>query len=60
MLIFRKIIIAANYIDPDDSDSKESDCNMGELGSVPGSERSPGEENDYPLQYCYLENSKKR
>ena len=36
---------------------KESDCNVGDLGSVPGLERSPGEEKGYPLQYSALENS---
>ena len=30
---------------------KESDCNVGDLGSVPGLERSPGEGNGNPLQY---------
>ena len=29
------------------SDSKESACNIGELGSIPGSGRSPGEGNGY-------------
>ena len=41
---------------PDDSDGKESACSAGDSGSVPGSGRSPGEGNDYPLQYCCLEN----
>ena len=36
--------------------SKESACNSGDLGSIPGSGRSPGEENDNPLQYSCLEN----
>ena len=36
---------------------KESTCNAGDLGSIPGSGRSPGEGNDYPLQYSGLENS---
>ena len=36
---------------------KESTCNVGDLGSIPGSGRSPGEGNDYPLQYSGLENS---
>ena len=40
-----------------DSDGKKSACNAGELGSTPGSERSPGEGNGYPLQYSCLENS---
>ena len=34
----------------------ESACNAGDPGSIPGSGRSPGEGNDYPLQYCYLGN----
>ena len=36
---------------------KESTCNVGNLGSIPGLERSPGEGNGYPLQYSGLENS---
>ena len=43
-----------------DSDSKESACNVGDLGSVPGLGRSPGEGNGYPLQYSHLENSMDR
>ena len=31
------------------SDGKESACNVGDLGSIPGLERSPGEGNGYPL-----------
>ena len=42
---------------PGGSDSKESTCNVGDLGSVPGSGRSPGEGNGNPLQYSCLENS---
>ena len=30
---------------------------MGDLGSIPGLGRAPGEENGYPLQYSSLENS---
>ena len=37
------------------SDGKESGCNVGDLGSIPGLGRSPGEENGYPLQYSCLE-----
>ena len=33
------------------SDGKESACNTGDLGSIPGWERSPGQGNGYPLQY---------
>ena len=39
------------------SDGKDSACNVGDLGSIPGSGRSPGEEKGYPLQYPGLENS---
>ena len=39
-----------------DSDSKESACNARDPGSIPGSGRSPGRGNGYPLQYSYLEN----
>ena len=38
------------------SESKESACNAGDLGSIPGLGRSPGEGNGYPLQYSCLEN----
>ena len=43
---------------PGDSVGKESACNAGVLGSIPGMGRSPGEGNGYPLQYTGLENSK--
>ena len=42
---------------PGGSDGKESACNVGDLGSIPGLGRSPGEGNGYPLQYSGLENS---
>ena len=38
------------------SDCKESACNAGDPGSIPGLGRSPGEGNGYPLQYSCLEN----
>ena len=38
------------------SDHKESACNAGDLGSISGSGRSPGEGNGNPLQYSCLEN----
>ena len=41
---------------PCGSDSEESARNAGDLGSVPGLGRSPGEGNGYPLQYSCLEN----
>ena len=39
------------------SAGKESTCNAGDLGSIPGLGRSPGEGKGYPLQYSGLENS---
>ena len=42
------------------SDGKESACNSGGPGSIPGLRRSPGEWNGYPLQYSCLENSMHR
>ena len=39
---------------------KESSCNVGDPGSVPGSGRSPGKRNGYPIQYSCLENSTDR
>ena len=41
---------------PGGSDGKESAYNSGDLGSIPGLERSPGEGNGNPLQYSCLEN----
>ena len=42
---------------PDGSAGKESACNEGDLVSVPGLGRSPGEGKDYPLQCSGLENA---
>ena len=39
-----------------DSDGKESSCNVGDLGSIPGSGRSPGGGTDNQLQYSCLKN----
>ena len=41
---------------PGISASKESNCNAGDLGSIPGSGRSPGEGNVNRLQHSCLEN----
>ena len=41
---------------PGGSEVKASACIAGDLGSIPGSGRSPGEGNGNPLQYSYLEN----
>ena len=45
---------------PGSSDGKESTCNAGDPDSIPGSGRSLGEGNGYPLQYSCLENSTDR
>ena len=42
---------------PGSSAGKESACNAGDLGSIPGLGRSPGERKGYLLQYSGLENS---
>ena len=42
----------------DSSVGKQSACNAGDPGSIPGLGRSPGEGNGYPLQYSGLENSR--
>ena len=41
---------------PGGSEVKASTCNVGDLGSIPGLGRSPGERNGNPLQYSCLEN----
>ena len=41
---------------PCGSDGKESTCNAGDLGSIAGLGRSPGEGKGYPFQYSGLEN----
>ena len=41
---------------PDGSDGKESTCNAGEVGLIPGLGRSPEEGHGYPLHYFFLEN----
>ena len=42
---------------PCGSAGKESTCNVGDLASIPGLGRSPGEEKGYPLQYSGLSTS---
>ena len=41
---------------PGGSAGKESACSVGDLGSIPGLGRSPGEGKGYPIQYSGLEN----
>ena len=50
-----KIIIFVGF--PGGSDGKESACNAGDMGSIPGLGRSPEEGKGYPLQYSDLQNS---
>ena len=45
---------------PGGSGGKESTCNAGDLGLIPGSEGSPGEGNGNPLQYSCLKNPMNR
>ena len=54
VLQLKKIYIYIVF--PSGSEGKESACNMGDLGSIPGSGRSPGEGNGNLLQYSCLEN----
>ena len=49
--------VKLKYYFPPGSGGKESTCNEGDLGLIPGLERSPGEGNSYPFQYSGLENS---
>ena len=49
-------VVRNSWVFPGGSDSKESTCNAGDLGPIPGSGRSPGEGNGYPLQYSCLAN----
>ena len=54
MHVFSHVLSCYKYIVlcyPDSSAGKESACNVGDLGSMPGLERSPGEGNSYPLWY---------
>ena len=50
------LIFAEGSVFPGGSEVKASACNAGDLGSIPGSGRAPGEGNGNPLQYSCLEN----
>ena len=54
------LILKYGQIFPSSSDDKESACNAGDLGLIPGSGISPGEGKSYPLQYSGLEDSMDR
>ena len=45
---------------PGGSDGKESACNTGDPGLIPGPGQFPGERNGYPFQQSFLENSMNR
>ena len=55
--VFRKDVLDMHVGFTGGSDIKESACNVGDLGLIPGLGRSPGEGKGYPLQYSGLENS---
>ena len=55
LILIHHLLMLKNF--PGGSVGKESACNVGDLGSVPGSGRSPREGNGNPLQYFCLENS---
>ena len=50
----RRILVGMRCLEgfPGGSDGKESACNVGDSGSIPGSGRCPGEGNGNPLQWC--------
>ena len=54
---FRHICGFLRYQVKSGSAGKEFTCKVGELGSIPGLQRSPGEGKGYPLQYSGLENA---
>ena len=54
-LLVYKVFYFSQQGFPGGSDGKESACNAGDPSSIPGSGRSPGEGNGYPLQYSCLE-----
>ena len=56
LLFYSPVSRIVNMGFPGDSDGKESAYNTGDLSLIPGSGRSPGEENGNPLQYSCLEN----
>ena len=49
-------VFAGGFFTTCGSVGKESTCSVGDLGSIPGLGRPPGEGNGYPLQYSCLEN----
>ena len=63
VILFRKQVEELLYMSlgfTSSSNGKESACNVGDLGSIPGLGRTPGERHGNPLQYSCLENSMDR
>ena len=58
--IWEPQLASSNPYFPSGSNSKESACNAGDLGLIPGSRRSPRERNGNPFQYFCLGNPKDR
>ena len=56
LTVFLKSIEYQYFLNSGSSEVKASACNAGDLGSIPGSGRSPGEGNGNPLQYSCMEN----
>ena len=52
--LYRAVYMSLGF--PGASDGKESTCNVGDPGTIPGSRSSPGEGHGNPLQYSFLEN----
>jgi len=55
-ILNKSIVNVILYCFPGGSEVEASTCNVGDLGSIPESGRSPGEGNGNPLQYSCLEN----
>ena len=56
VFLHRKLHFDKHLRFPGGSNGKESACNAGDTGSIPGLGRSSAEGNGYPLQYSCLEN----
>ena len=56
VFLHQKLHFDKHLIFPGGSNGKESACNAGDTGSIPGLGKSSGEGNGYPLQYSCLEN----
>ena len=63
LILVRKQVEELLYMSldfPSSSNGKESACSVGDLGSIPALERTPGEGHGNPLQYSCLDNSMDR